>query len=497
MKILFASSEIYPLIKTGGLADVSAGLTAALSALDQDVTLIMPAYAAVLATFSDLKLVGSKQVFGCGRERQLRLYRANCAEAEALSGCTLLLADVEDLFARPGNPYQTPAGDDWPDNGERFGLFAQVVADVAMDRCGLNWKPDVVHSNDWQTGLVPALLSLEHRDQRPKTIFTIHNLSYGGYFPYALFEGLNLPQHWWNLNALEFYGSMSMLKGGIVFADYVTTVSPSYAAEICTSAYGFGLDGALQQRRAQGRLLGILNGIDAQVWNPQIDQYLPYNYSVQNGRVAQKKRNKLALLQQLGVENPSGIAAAPLIGFIGRMVEQKGVDLILQIIPQLVAETDACLVIVGSGNAKFEQQFAALAQEFPQRLLVTLGYSEELAHMIEAGADMFLMPSRFEPCGLNQMYSLAYGTPPIVHGTGGLRDTVVDTSAATLAAGTATGFVFNGLDARTLLLTVKRALAVYRQPRSWQALQKNAMVQNFAWQRSAQTYLELYYRVTH
>ncbi len=497
MKILFASSEIYPLIKTGGLADVSAGLTSALKSLHQDVTLIMPAYAAALEILGDLELVCTRQVNGCGRQRQLRLFRADTTGVAALSGCSLLLVDIEDLFARPGDPYRTAVGDDWPDNGERFGMFAQVVADVAMDRCDLDWKPDVVHSNDWQTGLVPALISLERRDQRPKTVFTIHNLSYGGYFPYALFEGLNLPQQWWHLGALEFYGSMSMLKGGIVFADYVTTVSPSYAAEICTIEYGFGLDAVLQQRRIQGRLLGVLNGIDPQVWSPQFDQYLPFNYSVQGGRVAQKKRNKQALLQHLGVDSSSAISASPLIGFIGRMVEQKGVDLMVQVIPKLVEETDACFVIVGSGSAKFEQQFAELAHDFPQRVFVTIGYSEELAHMIEAGADMFLMPSRFEPCGLNQMYSLAYGTPPIVHGTGGLKDTVVDTNAATLAAGTATGFVFNGLDARTLFLTVLRALAVYRQPRNWQSLQKNGMLQDFAWQRSAQTYLELYHRVTH
>lgn len=497
MKILFASSEIYPLIKTGGLADVSAGLAAALSSLQQDVTLIMPAYAAALETLGALDLVCSAQVIGCGRQRQLRLFRADTSGVEALAGCSLLLVEIEDLFARPGDPYQTAAGEDWADNGERFGMFAQVVADVAMDKCGLGWKPDVVHSNDWQTGLVPALISLERRDQRPKTVFTIHNLSYGGYFPYALFEGLNLPPQWWHFAALEFYGSMSMLKGGIVFADYVTTVSPSYAAEICTVEYGFGLDSALQQRRAQGRLVGVLNGIDSQVWNPQCDHYLPFNYSLQNGRVARKKRNKLALLQRLGVDSPAVVAAAPLIGFIGRMVEQKGVDLMVQVIPKLVDETDACFAIVGSGSAKFEQKFAELAQEFPQRVYVSIGYSEELAHLIEAGADMFLMPSRFEPCGLNQMYSLAYGTPPIVHGTGGLRDTVVDTTTATLAAGTATGFVFNGLDARILFMTVKRALSVYRQPRSWQAVQKNGMLQNFAWQRSAQTYLELYHRVTH
>jgi starch synthase len=493
MNILFASSEIYPLIKTGGLGDVAAGLSAALHALGQDVTLIMPAYSGALAVVGAVQQVASLPIAGCGHQRTARLLQAQMPVGLAPIGCSLLLVAIDDLFDRSGNPYQNAEGTDWADNGERYGLFAQVVADVAMDRCNLHWRADIVHSNDWQTGLVPALLSLERRSHRPKTIFTIHNLSYGGHFPRTLFDGLNLPQEWWHFSRLEFYDSMSMLKAGIVFADYVTTVSPSYAAEICTPEFGFGLHDALQLRKAQGRLRGILNGIDSQVWNPQTDPFLPFNYSVARGRVAQKKRIKQVLLNRLGAKDDPALLVAPLIGFVGRMVEQKGVDLMVAVIPHLVQNTSACFVIVGSGIAQFEHQFSALAATFPQRVFVSIGYAEDLAHVVEGGADMFLMPSRFEPCGLNQLYSLRYGTPPIVHATGGLRDTVVDANKETLANATATGFVCQHLDVASLTQTIERALAVYQRPRAWQQLQKTGMEQDFAWQRSAQTYLELYH----
>ena len=492
MKILFVSSEIYPLVKTGGLADVSAGLPAALQVLEQEVMLIMPAYADAVAVAGELHEVATSLVSGCGQQRNVRLLQGYMEEI----GCPILLVEINGLFDRSGNPYQSADGSDWLDNGERFALFSQVVADVAMDRLGLHWQPDVVHCNDWQTGLVPALLSHESvgGSERPGTVFTIHNLSYGGHFPYALFKGLGLPGAWWHFEGVEFYGAMSMLKAGIVFADHVTTVSPSYADEICMQEYGFGLHGALQQRRQQGRLYGILNGIDTQVWNPQLDPWLPFNYSVQRGRVAQKKRNKLALLQLLDEKNALG--DVPLIGFIGRLVEQKGIDLIIEALPVLMKSSDACFVIIGTGIVAFEQQLMALARRFPARIFVTIGYEEKLAHLIEAGANMFLMPSRFEPCGLNQLYSLSYGTVPIVHRTGGLKDTVVDANDTTLADGSATGFVFDSPDPEALCQVVRRALLLYARPRRWQALQKTGMLQDFGWQRSARSYLELYHQAT-
>ncbi len=486
MKILFATSEIYPLIKTGGLADACSGLSVALRKLQQEVEVVLPAYADALAAVEGLELLTTLEIEGCGHRRQVRILRGKISES---SGSVLLVA-IDDLFDRPGNPYQSSAGDDWWDNGERFGLFSRVVTELAMNRVGLNWQPDVVHCHDWQTGLVPAWLQLE--PVRPRTLFTIHNLAYAGLFPYELFQGLGLPEKWWHFSSLEFHDSLSMLKAGIVCADQVTTVSPSYAEEICHPELGFGLQGALQHRRKQGKLHGILNGMDTEVWNPASDPMIPYNYSLQRGRVAQKRRNKEVLLDQMSDGRAN--VEAPLCGFVGRLVEQKGIDLIVAVIPTLIASSDACFVIVGAGQAVFEQQLQLLAEQFPQRVFVHIGYTEALAHQVEAAANLFLMPSRFEPCGLNQMYSLAYGTPPVVHATGGLKDTVVDTDDTTLAAGSATGFTFDAPEPASLCLAIERALALFHRPRLWQQLQKNGMTQDLGWEAGARRYLELYKR---
>jgi starch synthase len=486
MNILFATSEMYPLIKTGGLADVSAGLPAALRALQQDVRVVLPAYRDVLETVGAVTELGSFWVNGCGVSRRVKVL---CAD-ESPRETTVWLLAVDDLFNRPGNPYLNADGEDWWDNGERFGLFSRAVVELAMDRGGLRWQPDVVHCHDWQTGLVPALLSLE--TPRPRTVFTIHNLSYLGRFPYALFEGLGLPSAWWHYEKLEFYDTLAMLKGGIVFADQVTTVSPSYAEEICQPDHGLGLHGALELCRNEGRLTGIINGMDTAVWNPAKDPYLPFRYSVQRGRVAEKKRNKQALLDQLAGSAASDAVEQPLCGFVGRLVEQKGIDLITAALPQLLESSTACFVFIGTGQSHYEQQLRDLAQRYPRRVFVYIGYSEALAHVLEAGCDLFLMPSRFEPCGLNQMYSLAYGTPPVVHATGGLKDTVVDVTEDTLKAGRATGFVFRAATVEDFLAAVQRALALFARPRSWQQLQKNGMEQDFSWAQSAGRYLELY-----
>lgn len=486
MKILFATSEVYPLIKTGGLADVSSGLPAALHALGEDVRVVIPAYRDALSAVGAVEELARFAVSGCGVTRTVTVLLA----VEKPFGAEVLLLAVDDLFNRPGNPYQNSDGEDWWDNGERFGLFSRAVVEIAMDRAGLCWQPDVVHSHDWQTGLVPAFLSLE--TPRPRTVFTIHNLSYPGRFPYALFAGLGLPADWWHYTKLEFYNSLSMIKGGIVFADQVTTVSPSYADEICLPEHGLGLDGALQQCRDEQRLSGIINGMDTQVWNPATDEHIPYRYSVQKGRVAQKKRNKQALLTQMAGPQSEAALAAPLCGFVGRLVEQKGIDLIVDAVADWLENTDACFVFIGSGQAVYETLLRELAEHHPQRVFVYIGYSEAMAHLLEAGCDLFLMPSRFEPCGLNQMYSLAYGTPPVVHATGGLKDTVVDATVDSLKQGDGTGFVFNVPTGEALRDTVLRALALYQRPRSWQQLQKNGMLKDFSWQCSAERYLELY-----
>jgi len=484
MKLLFATSELYPLIKTGGLADACSGLAMALRNLQQEVQVVLPAYNDALAMVDGVEMLASLYVEGCGRRRQARILRGRISD---LDGSVLLVA-IDDLFARPGNPYQNSDGEDWWDNGERFGLFSRVVAEIAMNRAGLNWQPEVVHCHDWQTGLVPAWLQLEQ--VRPRTLFTIHNLAYAGLFPYELFHGLGLPEPWWHFSHLEFYNNLSMLKAGIVCADQVTTVSPSYAEEICRPEQGFGLHETLQKRHKQGQLHGIINGMDSSVWNPATDALIPYHYSAKRGRVAQKKRNKQVLLEQMsgGREN----LEAPLCGFVGRLVEQKGIDLITAVVPLLIASSDACFVIVGTGHAAYEAELQLLAEQFPQRVFVYIGYSEALAHQVEAASDLFLMPSRFEPCGLNQMYSLVYGTPPVVHATGGLKDTVVDADDTTLAAGSATGFVFTAPNPDSFLSTIERALALFGRPRMWQKLQKNGMTQDFGWETSARRYLELY-----
>lgn len=486
MKVLFATSEAHPLIKTGGLADVSGGLPAGLAEHKCKVTLVLPAYQSVLEKITRVQVVSQFTLGGAGRELKARLLKVKLAEIPG----RILLVDIPELFNRAGNPYLAPDGRDWWDNGERFGVFAKAVVEIAMDRVGLDWKADVVHANDWQTGLVPALMTNEV--ERPKSVFTIHNMAYAGFFPKSLFDSLWLPWQWWTPEGVEFHGQLSMLKAGIAMADWVTTVSPSYAQEICTPELGYGFEGILAKRRSEGRLVGIINGIDRNHWSPETDRYISHNYSATKGRVAAKKRNKEVLLTLLGDVDPQDHLNVPLLGFVGRLVEQKGVDLILQVLPQIIDQHDVNFVFVGSGHSEYEQALQHLAYKYPGRVFVYIGYAESLAHQVEAGADMFLMPSRFEPCGLNQMYSLAYGTLPIVHRTGGLADTVVNTDETSLKDKTATGFVFDTPQADALQQAIESALYYYKKPRSWQQIQKTGMQQAFGWDTSAKAYVNVY-----
>jgi starch synthase len=483
MKILFVASEAYPLVKTGGLGDVLYSLPHALHARGADIRLVLPGYRALLSQLDQVRILGWLDVRGAEGVVSARILETRHPEY----AFPLWVVDCPRLFDRAGNPYVNASGQDWPDNAERFAVFARVAALLAQDALDLGWQPEVVHAHDWQTGLVGAFLA--DQPLRPKTVFTIHNLAYGGYFSHSDFVRLQLPSHWWTHEGVEFHGGFSMLKAGIVFADAVTTVSPTYAAEICTPAFGYGLDGLLRSR--QYKLHGILNGIDTKIWNPATDAHLPAHYSA--GRIQPgKRRNKQALLERFLPHADDAAMQAPLIGLVGRLVEQKGIDWVLAAMPPLLAETDACFVLLGSGQSAYEQKLARLAHQHPQRVFVEIGYDEPLAHLIEAGADLFLMPSRFEPCGLNQMYSLRYGTPPIVFKTGGLNDTVVDANAATLDDGSANGFVFDVPDVAALLETVRRALALYRQPAQWRRLQQTGMRQAFDWSESAGHYLALY-----
>jgi starch synthase len=482
-RVLFAASEVYPLVKTGGLGDVGYSLPHALYRAGADVRVVLPAYRTVLAQVENIRILGWIDVRGAKRTHSVRILEVHHAEFEF----PLWLVDCQVLFDRPGNPYLQPDGQDWIDNAERFTVFARAITELARDVLGINWRADVVHANDWQTGLVPALL--KEQPHSPKCIFTIHNMAYGGHFSMVDFNRLALPRHWWTHEGVEFYGGFSMLKAGIVYADEVTTVSPTYAREICTPEFGYGLHGVLQVSRH--KLHGILNGIDEEVWDPATDVYLSAHYSV-NRRQPGKALNKQALLNRFGMDTEDTAMQAPLLGMVSRLVEQKGLDLVLAALPHLLAHTDARFIIIGNGESKYESGLRDFAVEYPDRIGVFIGYDESLAHLVEAGADMFLMPSRFEPCGLNQMYSLRYGTPPVVYRTGGLADTVIDASSEHQLQGIANGFVFGEFDAATLIDTIERAIACYAQPRLWQALLRTGMKQTFSWEHSAQSYLALY-----
>lgn len=485
MKVLFATSEVWPLLKTGGLGDVAYSLPQALIEKDIDVRLVIPAYRDVLKKIDSFKTLGWLTLELAGRTREVRILEARHEQFSM----PIWLVDYQELFDREGNPYTHANGHDWPDNAERFTLFSQAVAALSMDKLKQGWKADVVHCNDWQTGLVAAFL--ENEAERPRRIFTIHNLAYGGIFPHDEFTRLQLPSSWWSPEGVEFYANFSMLKAGIVYSDAVTTVSPSYAKEICTAEFGYGLEGVLSSRSY--KLSGILNGIDTQVWNPASDTLIPFNYTPQR-RNPGKQKNKKALLESYGLTVNKDQLEAPLLGLVSRLVEQKGIDMVVEAIPKLIAETNASFVIIGTGHAFIETKLKQLNKKYPERVLITIGYDEEKAHLLEAGCDIFLMPSRFEPCGLNQMYSLRYGTLPIVNRTGGLADTVADAEDDITSDDKTkpNGFVFDTPTTSELIKTIHRALALYENKKSWQQLQKNAMNQNFSWEKSANAYIEKY-----
>ena len=479
MKVLFAASEAFPLLKTGGLGDVANSLPNALVALGVELRLVMPAFRSVFPEVEDLQLLGWLNLGSLGEVRVWEAYHPAFR-------MPLWLVDSAVYFDRVGNPYTNGDGNDWVDNPQRFTAFSRAVALLAIDALGVQWRPDVVHANDWQTGLVSAFLSLESR--RPRTLYTIHNLAYDCQFDYAGFQALKLPPHWWSMEHAEFYGRFSLMKAGLVFSDVVNTVSPTYANEICTAEYGYGYAGILQSYRS--KLFGILNGIDTGIWNPATDSHLAANYKPGEDIRAARLANRQALLAGMDADHAAIEDPSPLIGFVGRLVYQKGIDLLFDAMPDLLRSTDARFAIIGTGEAALEARLRQLVTEFPQRVFSYIGYSEQLAHLLEAGSDMFVMPSRYEPCGLNQLYSLHYGTPPIVRRTGGLADTVFD--ADQNPPDKANGFVFDTASADALALTLQRALLVWRDPAAWARLQNNGMRQEVDWQRSARGYLALY-----
>ncbi len=472
-KILFVSSEVHPLIKTGGLADVAGSLPIALAELGQEVRIIIPKYQA-LKLEEEVTYLCSLRI----NNRDVNILETLLPDSDVI----VWLVDCPEYFDIPGNPYSDEFGNAWANSAARFSLFCRVAVEVAQNRAHLDWKADIVHCNDWQSGLVPALLTLE--PHRPSTVFTIHNMAYQGLFPETTYFDLNLPRQLWNPGALEFHSLLSFIKGGIACADHITTVSPNYALEIQTAEYGYGLEGLLHNRHHE--LNGIINGIDVDIWNPETDPRITQNFTIDS--LTKKAGNKLALQKHFSLPEELAI---PMIGLIGRLVGQKGIDLVIDCLDVLV-NYPIQFVLLGSGEKGFEHRLKNLSYLYPDKISVSIGYNEDLAHLIEAGSDMFLMPSRFEPCGLNQLYSQRYGTLPIVRRTGGLADTVVDAMPDTIADKTASGFVFEEPSVGAMLETIKRAILLYSNKRIWQQLQKNAMRKDFSWKKSAQQYLDLY-----
>ncbi len=477
MNVLFATPECAPFVKTGGLGDVSGALPAALAALGHDVRVLLPAY-------RGMKVSGE---IGDGVE--LPAYgpwpAAQIVPVRLETGVTLLLLACPSLYQRPGGPYVDASGQDFHDNAMRFGMLSRVASLLGTVHTPLQgWQADVVHANDWPCALAPLYLTqmrlVAPHERTAASLLTIHNLAFQGVFPMASADLLGVPGHWRGIDGVEFWGQLSMLKAGLQFADAITTVSPSYAREIQTPAFGVGLDGVLRARR--DRLHGILNGIDTQVWDPSRDALLPHRFA--RGDLAGKAACRDALRERMGL----AAGAGPLLAIVSRLTEQKGIDLVLQALPDLL-QAGAQLVVLGQGDPQLQRAVAEAAQRHPRQVAAAFAFDESLAHLIEAGSDAFLMPSRFEPCGLNQMYSQAYGTPPLVGPVGGLLDSVTD---ATADPAHGTGFVMRSADLAGFREAAARLLACWKEPVRWKAVQANGMARDFGWRESAQRYAALY-----
>lgn len=471
--VLSVASEIFPLIKTGGLADVIGALPGALAEEGVAVRTLIPGYPRVIGAIGHARTVRTElDLFG-GPGRLL------AAHAEGLD---LLVLDAPHLYARPVNPYLGPDGKDWPDNAVRFAALARVAADIG---CGAlqGYLPDVVHAHDWQAGLTPAYLHFR-AGTRPGTVMTVHNLAFPGKVPPDLLPRLGLPPESYAIDGVEFHGTISLLKAGLQYADRITTVSPSYAVEIRTEESGMGFDGLLRARADV--LSGILNGIDTAIWDPASDALIPAPF--RRDTLAKRAANKAALQARMGLPRD---ADAPLFGVVSRLTWQKGVDLLLTCLPVLRA-LGAQLALVGAGEAGIETAFQTEATRAPDRIGCVIGYDEALAHLMQAGADALLVPSRFEPCGLTQLCALRYGAVPVVARVGGLADTVIDANAAALAAGVATGVQFSPVSVEMLDVALRRTVALYREPAVWRTLQMNGMAADVSWRGPARQYAALY-----
>ena len=473
VRVLSVASEIYPVIKTGGLADVVGALPRALAAENVSMRMLVPGYPAVLRALESSETVASvPDLFG----------DAARVVAGTASDLDLLVIDAPHLFAREGNPYLGPDGNDWPDNAFRFAALGRIAADIGRGSLE-GYEPDVVHAHDWQAGLAPAYLSYA-AGRRPATIATVHNLAFQGRFPPALLAELGLPSQAYATSALEYYGTISFLKAALVFADRITTVSPTYASEIATAEAGMGLDGVIRERAAV--VSGILNGIDDAVWDPSTDDLITARYDV--GSVAKRAANTRALRARLGLELE---ADGPLIGVVSRLSSQKGLDVLLAALPRLLA-SGAQLALLGDGDVALADAFRAATRANLGRVAAVIGYDESLAHFFQAGADALVVPSRFEPCGLTQLCALRYGAVPIVSRVGGLADTVIDANEMALAAGVATGIVFAPVEQSALETALARATALFPDRDAWTRMQTNGMQADVSWRSPAKRYARLY-----
>ncbi|MDR1936274.1 MAG: glycogen synthase GlgA [Candidatus Accumulibacter sp.] len=477
MRILHVASEIFPLVKTGGLADVLGSLPPALARRGLDVRVLLPGFQGVLDGLGKLRAVERVgPVFGAASVN-LRLGRLPDSELPAY------VIDAPFLFRREGNPYTGADGRDWNDNHRRFGLLAWTAAHLASGELDPAWIPEVVHAHDWHAGLTPVYI-MQNPGLKMPSVFTIHNLAFRGIFPMDCHYDLDLPMRRLNPRGLEFHGNISFMKAGLVYSSRITTVSPNYAREICTPEFGFGLDGVMRDRA--GDLSGILNGVDYAVWNPG-DAKIAKSYSVDD--LAGKPVCKRALQLEFGLSTE---ARGPLFAVVSRLTSQKGMDLLLAALPELLQE-GAQLAVLGTGDGDLEAGFRYAASVNPDNVAVCIGYDESMSHRFMAGADILLVPSRFEPCGLTQLYALRYGTLPLVRRVGGLADTVVDVNGENLANGTATGFVFGEASRQALGARIREACAFHRNDaHGWTKVQQRAMRQDFSWDDSAANYERLY-----
>jgi len=478
MRILYAASEVTPFAKTGGLADVAGALPAALARLGHEVRIVTPRYAVMNEKRWGLQPRGEFTVRLAGKDYPFTIRAGHLPETPI----EVLFLENDRLFGRP-ELYQEK-GVDYPDNMERFAAFSRAVLEVPKR---LDWYPDVLHGNDWQTALAFVyrrfFFSSDPHFRKAGMLLTIHNLGYQGLFPGGDYPTLGLPPKFFTPETMEFYGKVNLLKGGLVYAGLLNTVSPTYSREIQTAEFGCGLEGVLLDRRAD--LFGIINGVEYRNWDPAHDPYLPQPYS------ARSLKGKRVCKEALQKECRLPVKDVPVIGMISRLTPQKGLDLMIEALED-VMRLNVQMVILGIGDPAIHQQLKQAARQNPEKLSVQLVFDESLAHRIEAGSDLFLMPSRYEPCGLNQLYSLRYGAIPVVRKTGGLADTVVDATPSNLADGTATGYIFEQASSHELLTTVRLALKLFREKDLWYRMMRTGMAADFSWDASAKEYEKLY-----